>query len=58
MSATHAVEEHGMKLFATDGMDVFQLRDGKIERINAHFDRLALAKQANLPTVDTPGANA
>jgi steroid delta-isomerase-like uncharacterized protein len=53
MSATHAVEKHGMRLFSTDGMDLFQLRNGKIERISAYFDRLALAEQANVPTVDT-----
>jgi predicted ester cyclase len=54
MSATHAVEEYGTKLFSTDGMDLFQLRNGTIERINAYFHRLALAEQANVATVDTP----
>jgi hypothetical protein len=34
-------------------MDLFQLRNGKIERISAYFDRLALAEQANVPTVGT-----
>jgi steroid delta-isomerase-like uncharacterized protein len=40
MTRTHPTE--ATKTIATEGMDLFRVADGRIQRINAYFDRLGL----------------
>jgi steroid delta-isomerase-like uncharacterized protein len=42
MTRTHHTEEGHDKVIATEGMDLFHIADGKIQRVNAYFDRLTL----------------
>jgi ketosteroid isomerase-like protein len=42
MTRTHNTEEGEAKEIQTDGMDLFNIADGRIRRINAYFDRLGL----------------
>jgi ketosteroid isomerase-like protein len=37
----------GGQQFSTDGMDLFHLRNGRIERMSAYFDRLGRDDQAS-----------
>ena len=41
MRSTHSSEEGGAKVISTEGMDLFQIADGRIHRINAYLDRLS-----------------
>jgi steroid delta-isomerase-like uncharacterized protein len=42
MTRTHSSSEEGhTKVIATEGMDLFHIVDGRIQRINAYFDRLS-----------------
>jgi ketosteroid isomerase-like protein len=43
MTRTHPTE--ATKTITTEGMDLIQIADGKIQRINAYFDRLDLLVQ-------------
>jgi ketosteroid isomerase-like protein len=40
MTRTHRIEGGGDKVIVTEGVDLFQIADGRIHRINAYFDRL------------------
>jgi steroid delta-isomerase-like uncharacterized protein len=42
MRSTHSSEEGGAKVIATEGMDLFHIADGRIQQINAYFDRLSM----------------
>jgi steroid delta-isomerase-like uncharacterized protein len=42
MTRTHRTEERDANVIVTEGIDLFRLADGKIQRINAYFDRLPL----------------
>jgi len=41
MRSTHTSEEGRSKVIATEGMDLFQIADGRIQQINAYLDRLS-----------------
>jgi steroid delta-isomerase-like uncharacterized protein len=42
MTRTHRSAEGNAKLIVTEGMDLFHIAEGKIDRINAYFDRLSM----------------
>jgi ketosteroid isomerase-like protein len=41
MTRTHTSEEGHAKVIATEGMDLFHIADGRIQKINAYLDRLS-----------------
>jgi ketosteroid isomerase-like protein len=41
MTRTHSNEEGHTKAIVTEGMDLFHIADGRIQRINAYLDRLS-----------------
>jgi steroid delta-isomerase-like uncharacterized protein len=47
MSGTYPATYRGGQQFSTDGMDLFHLRNGRIERISAYFDRLGRDSQGS-----------
>ena len=42
MTRTHSSEEGHAKVIETEGMDLFHIADGRIQQINAYFDRLSM----------------
>jgi steroid delta-isomerase-like uncharacterized protein len=42
MTRTHRTEDGDAREIVTEGMDLFDVEDGKIARIRAYFDRLSL----------------
>jgi steroid delta-isomerase-like uncharacterized protein len=48
MTRTHSSEEGHPKVIATEGMDLFHMSDGRIQRINAYFDRLSMLVEMGL----------
>jgi steroid delta-isomerase-like uncharacterized protein len=48
MRSTHSSEEGGAKVIATEGMDLFHIADGRIQRITAYFDRLSMLVEMGL----------
>jgi ketosteroid isomerase-like protein len=42
MTRTHPTAGTDTKTIATEGMDLFQIAEGRIQRIDAYFDRLGL----------------
>jgi ketosteroid isomerase-like protein len=48
MTRTHRTREDDSKVVVTEGMDLFQVEDSRIARINAYFDRLTLLVEMGL----------
>jgi steroid delta-isomerase-like uncharacterized protein len=42
MTRTHRSEEGDVKEIVTEGMDLFRIAEGRIQQINAYFDRLSM----------------
>jgi ketosteroid isomerase-like protein len=42
MRRTHSTEEGHTKVIVTEGMDLFHIAEGRIQKINAYFDRLSM----------------
>jgi steroid delta-isomerase-like uncharacterized protein len=49
MTRTHTSSEEGhAKVIVTEGMDLFHIADGRIQQINAYFDRLSMMEEMGL----------
>ena len=48
MTRTHSSEEGQAKEIVTEGMDLFHIADGRIQQINAYFDRLSMLVEMGL----------
>jgi ketosteroid isomerase-like protein len=48
MTRTHRSEEGHAKVIVTEGMDLFHIADGRIQQINAYFDRLSMLVEMGL----------
>jgi steroid delta-isomerase-like uncharacterized protein len=48
MTSTHTSTEGHDKVIVTEGMDLFQIADGRIQKINAYLDRLSTLVEMGL----------
>ncbi len=48
MTRTHTSEEGQAKVIVTEGMDLFHIADGRIQKINAYLDRLSTLVEMGL----------
>jgi ketosteroid isomerase-like protein len=48
MTRTHTSEEGQAKEIVTEGMDLFHIADGRIQKINAYLDRLSMLVEMGL----------
>jgi steroid delta-isomerase-like uncharacterized protein len=48
MTRTHRPAAGATKTIVTEGMDLFRIVDGKIDQVNAYFDRLGLLVEMGL----------
>ena len=42
MTRTHRSQAGDAKVVVTEGMDLFRVADGRVQRISAYFDRLSV----------------
>jgi ketosteroid isomerase-like protein len=53
MTRTHTSEEGHAKVIVTEGMDLFHIADGRIQKINAYLDRLSMLVEMGLVSPPT-----